>query len=60
MKIDPAGPDSSVLTKRARVLMQYDTVYYTCHCTGIAQYDYLKRKMGRQLRYLSAGQELTL
>jgi len=60
MKIDPAGPDTSVLDEAAQVLTQYDTLYYTCHCTGIAQYDYLKRKMGKQLHYLSAGQELTL
>ena len=34
--------------------------YYTCHCTGKEQYDFLKKKMPNQLYYLSAGQTVEL
>ena len=44
----------------AEKLKTYDTVYYTCHCTGTAQYAYLKEKMGDRLHYLAAGEHLTL
>ena len=33
----------------------YDTVYYTCHCTGKEQYAFMKPFVER-LHYLSAGQ----
>ena len=36
-------------------LMEYDTKYFTCHCTGLEQFDYMKRIMGDRLNYLSAG-----
>ena len=38
----------------AQTLASYDTDYYTCHCTGVEQYEYMKRFMPR-LSYLSAG-----
>jgi 7,8-dihydropterin-6-yl-methyl-4-(beta-D-ribofuranosyl)aminobenzene 5'-phosphate synthase len=41
-------------------LAEYETVYYTCHCTGINQYEYLKARMNKNLYYISAGQELEL
>ena len=34
--------------------------YYTCHCTGKEQYDFLKKKMPNQLHYLSAGQTVII
>ncbi|MCE5343806.1 MAG: MBL fold metallo-hydrolase [Eubacteriales bacterium] len=58
--VNPDGPEVTVLDEAARVLSEYETQYYTCHCTGIPQYDYLKKKMGNQLAYISAGQELVL
>ena len=36
------------------VLASYDTDYYTCHCTGVEQFEYMKRFMPR-LNYLSTG-----
>lgn len=38
----------------AQTLASYDTDYYTCHCTGVEQYEYMKRFMPR-LSYLPAG-----
>lgn len=44
----------------AQALLQYPTMYYTCHCTGIAQYDRLKEIMGNRLEYISGGQSLAI
>lgn len=49
-----------VLDEAAEKLMHYDTTYYTCHCTGLEQYRYLKEKMGRRLNYIAAGQEIII
>lgn len=43
----------------AQRLSSYDTSYYTCHCTGIEQYDFMKRYMDK-LGYLSAGDSIIL
>ena len=40
----------------AEELMRYETCYYTCHCTGVEQFEYMKKIMGDRLFYLSAGQ----
>ena len=43
------------LREYAEQLNNYDTEYYTCHCTGEAQYAFLSGII-RRLHYLSAGQ----
>jgi len=48
------------LEAAAKKLLAYDTVYYTGHCTGRKQYDYLKTIMGEKLHYISAGSILEL
>lgn len=60
MKLDPEGNGKAVLDEAAEYLKKQNTVYWTCHCTGTAQYDYLKPQMKEQLNYLSAGQKLTV
>lgn len=37
-----------------------DTMFYTMHCTGEEQYAKLKSLMGRQIEYLSCGEQVTL
>ena len=49
-----------VLDHAAEVLSGFDTEYYTCHCTGQEQYEYLKEKMGERLHYLASGQILEI
>lgn len=44
----------------AAKLVEYETVYYTCHCTGEKPYTYLKARMNEKLNYISAGQELKI
>ena len=48
------------LDAAAKKLLAYDTVYYTGHCTGQKQYDYLKTIMGEKLHYISTGTVLEL
>lgn len=55
MKLDPAGEGAEVLEKAALDLLMYPTVYYTGHCTGERQYEYLKERMGCRLQSLSGG-----
>ena len=60
MKIDPTGSEQTVLDDAVQGLQKYCTQYYTCHCTGLPQYEYLQTRMGDQLRYLAAGQQIDL
>lgn len=43
----------------AGVLNEYNTEYYTCHCTGERQFAFMKKYMTR-LHYLSCGQSIEL
>ena len=47
------------LREYAEQLNNYDTEYYTCHCTGEAQYAFLSGII-RRLHYLSAGQTVEI
>jgi len=51
--------DTAVLDGIADTLNQFDTTYYTCHCTGEQVYAYLRERMPR-LHYLSCGDRITL
>lgn len=57
MKMDPDGQD---LEAAAAQLKRYDTVYYTGHCTGQAQFERLKEYMGAQLHSLYTGMDIIL
>jgi len=48
------------LTAAAEKLLEYGTVYYTGHCTGQKQYDYLKTIMGDKLHYIATGTVLEI
>lgn len=39
----------------AATLDRYPTDYYTCHCTGYPQFEFLQSKMKRPITYLSVG-----
>lgn len=60
MKLDPDTEDRKVLQQAAQELMTHPTVYYTGHCTGITQYNFLKEVMGVQLHAISTGDTLHL
>lgn len=49
--------DKSILDKAVSVLSSYKTEYYTCHCTGVEQYEYMKEKTNC-IHYLSCGDVL--
>ena len=52
-------PLDDTLTNYANMLNSFNTTYYTCHCTGIEQFNYMKKHMDR-LFYLSSGQTITI
>lgn len=47
------------LDRIASALDSHKAHYYTCHCTGQAQYEYLKTRM-KYLEYLSCGEEINI
>lgn len=49
-----------VLDRAAEILSGYDCKYYTCHCTGEKQYEYLRGRMGSRIHYLASGQTVIL
>ena len=49
----------SGLADRASILNGFECEYYTCHCTGAEQYEYMKKHM-KKLNYISAGQSIIL
>ncbi len=49
-----------VLLEIAKALAGYPCRYYTCHCTGEAQFQALQQCMGEKLHSLSAGDSLEL
>lgn len=49
------GSDAEKLMYFAEELMKFKAVYYTSHCTGIDQFEFLQVKMGDKIRYLAAG-----
>lgn len=60
MNLDVQGAGKAALDDAAAELLAMDTVYHTCHCTGVAAYEYLKERMRDRLSYLSGGQELAI
>ncbi len=54
-KIEPGEE----LAGYSEMLDGYPTVYYTCHCTGVEQYAFMKRYMDN-LHYLSTGNTIEL
>lgn len=47
------------LTALGEALAAHSTDYYTCHCTGEAQYAFMGKYMPR-LRYLACGESITI
>ena len=56
MKLEPE--QFGEMDDTAKKLMEYPITYYTCHCTGLEQYRYMKQIMGDQLQYLESGQSI--
>jgi 7,8-dihydropterin-6-yl-methyl-4-(beta-D-ribofuranosyl)aminobenzene 5'-phosphate synthase len=52
-------PLDGALAEAARTLTSHSTAYYTCHCTGEAQFAYMKQYMWN-LRYLSCGEVIEI
>jgi len=47
-------PLDDKLKEYAEILNDTGTAFYTCHCTGVEQYNFMKRYMSK-LHYLSSG-----
>ena len=52
--------DPEELTRLADSLLKTGSRYYTCHCTGMENYDFLKSLMGDRIQYLHGGDVLDI
>lgn len=52
-------PLDGKLKSYAKTLDSFDTVYYTCHCTGMEQYVFMKKYM-QNLNYISTGKTVSV
>lgn len=52
-------PLDATLMEYAKYLDTFDTDFYTCHCTGIMQYEFMKTYMNR-LDYLPCGETIKI
>lgn len=59
MKLDVETSDTEILKKSAEILNNTNTKFYTCHCTGTAQFEFLKQHMNN-LKYVSSGQNFLI
>lgn len=59
-KLNPDGNGRKYLDSAAESLSRHDTEYYTCHCTGTAQYEHLKKRLQDRIHYLSCGSEIEI
>jgi len=55
------GTESRTLIQQlASQLVEMNTTFYTCHCTGTKVFNQMQNKLQDKLRYLSTGNELYL
>lgn len=60
-RLNPDNPnDRKKLEETAEKLLSFPTKYYTGHCTGERQFDFLKKIMGERIEYLSTGRSFEL
>lgn len=59
-KIEMNRDGKERLSEYAKTLLSYSAKYYTGHCTGDAQYTYLKEIMKERLEYISSGEVLEI
>lgn len=50
----------SIVDEIGNILLETQSQYYTCHCTGIESYNRLKTVMGENIDYISTGGQLTI
>ncbi len=53
-KLSPVTEEKR-LNKIADLLIKTGSLFYTCHCTGIEQFDFLKAKLGDKLCYIKSA-----
>ncbi|NLP44308.1 MAG: MBL fold metallo-hydrolase [Peptococcaceae bacterium] len=52
--------DPELIRELAQYLKEFDTTFYTCHCTGTKAYNDLREIMGKKIEYLATGSELKI
>ena len=50
----------AIIKEIAEFLIKSNSMYYTCHCTGVEPYNQLKSLMGEKIAYLSTGDSIKI
>lgn len=48
------------IEKLGNELIKYDSLFYTCHCTGENAFGILSNQLSQKLKYISTGQQIEL
>ena len=59
-KSDYTDGEEDTIRRTAEALAELQTLFYTCHCTGLPAFDLMKPIMGEKLRYIHCGESLCL
>ena len=60
MNLNPDTQDVERLRSSANTLLKHSTTYYTGHCTGQAQFDFMKSIMNDKLHAIHSGTEIVI
>lgn len=50
----------NLIKKTSKTLLKSGAMFYTCHCTGLSQYELFSKYMGQRIDYLSAGKTIEI
>lgn len=59
LDLEASPKDRAYLTKASEIMGKESIFYYTCHCTGLSQFTFLKQYL-EKLEYISAGSIIEL
>lgn len=59
-KTEYSEEDIEIIKQTARQLNQFDTIFYTGHCTGEVAFGIMHEIMGNQLKHLHSGEDIDL
>ena len=56
--VDECG--ENLIKNTSKTLLKNGAMFYTCHCTGLSQYELFSKYMGQKIDYLSAGKTIEI
>ena len=60
MEVECDECGENLIKNTSKALLNFGVMFYTCHCTGLSQYELFSKYMGRKIEYLSAGKTIDI